>query len=102
MSPFKGQGANQTLLDALARGITKGCRPLSQWKEAGVRESVLTEFETEMLERSATKVKASAEAAEFLHSDVVLYEGDEPRGRCLKREGGMEKWKNKSVPFLPP
>ena len=88
MSPFKGQGANQALLDALAlaRGITKGCRPLSQWREAGVRESVLTEFESEMLERSAAKVKGSAEAAQFLHSDIVLHEGDEPRGRCLKRK----------------
>ncbi len=93
MSPFKGQGANQALLDALAlaRGITKGCRPLSQWREAGVRKSVLTEFESEMLERSATKVKDSAEAAQFLHSDVVLHEGDEPRGRCLKRKGKNEK-----------
>lgn len=86
MSPFKGQGANQALLDALAlaRGISKGCGPYSKWKEAGVRESVLTEFESEMLTRSATKVKDSAEAAEFLHSEVVLHEGDEPRGRCLK------------------
>ena len=88
MSPFKGQGANQAILDALAlaRGITKGCRPLSKWREVGVRDSVLTEFEAEMLERSATKVKDSAEAAQFLHSDTVLHEGDEPRGRCLKRE----------------
>ncbi|WOD06749.1 hypothetical protein [Marinomonas sp. GJ51-6] len=39
-----------------------------------------------MLERSAVKVEGSAEAAEFLHSDLVLHEGDEPRGRCLKRE----------------
>jgi salicylate hydroxylase len=87
MSPFKGQGANQALLDALAlaRGISKGCRPLSQWREVGVRESVLTEFEAEMLARSATKVKDSAEAAKFLHSEVVLHKGDEPRGRCLKR-----------------
>lgn len=87
MSPFKGQGANQALLDALAlaRGITKGCRSLSQWRKAGVRESVLTEFESEMLERSATKVKDSAEAAQFLHSEIVLHEGDEPRGRCLKK-----------------
>ncbi|MFT6240958.1 MAG: 2-polyprenyl-6-methoxyphenol hydroxylase-like FAD-dependent oxidoreductase [Akkermansiaceae bacterium] len=87
MSPFKGQGANQALLDALAlaRGISKGCRPLSKWREAGVRESVLREFEGEMLERSATKVKDSAEAARFLHSETVLHEGDEPRGRCLKR-----------------
>ncbi|MBL4798177.1 MAG: FAD-dependent monooxygenase, partial [Oleispira sp.] len=87
MSPFKGQGANQALLDALAlaRGISRGCRPLSQWREVGIRESVLDEFEAEMLERSATKVKDSAEAAEFLHSDVVLHEGDEPRGRVLQR-----------------
>jgi 2-polyprenyl-6-methoxyphenol hydroxylase-like FAD-dependent oxidoreductase len=88
MSPFKGQGANQALLDALAlaRGITKGCRPLSQWREAGVRASVLTEFESEMLARSASKVKDSAAAAQFLHSEIVLHEDDAPRGRCLKRE----------------
>jgi len=88
MSPFKGQGANQALLDALslAREITRGCRPLSQWREAGIRESVLTQYEAEMLARSAGKVKDSADAAHFLHSDVVLHEGNEPRGRCLKRE----------------
>jgi len=93
MSPFKGQGANQALLDALAlaRGITKGCGSFTQWKKTGVRESVLTEFESEMLQRSATKVKGSAEAAQFLHSDIVLHEGDEPRGRCLKRKAENEK-----------
>ncbi|WP_369618665.1 FAD-dependent oxidoreductase [Flavobacterium sp. CFS9] len=88
MSPFKGQGANQALLDALslAHGIVRGCRPLSNWRDAGIRVSVLTEFESEMLTRSATKVKGSAEAAEFLHSEIVLYKGDEPRGRCLKNK----------------
>ncbi|WP_264523885.1 FAD-dependent oxidoreductase [Flavobacterium sp. N502536] len=88
MSPFKGQGANQALLDALslARGIVKGCRPLSQWRKSGIRESVLTEYESEMLKRSAKKVKDSADAAEFLHSEIVLHEGDEPRGRCLKKK----------------
>lgn len=88
MSPFKGQGANQALLDALtlARGIAKGCKPLSQWRKAGIRQSVLTDFETEMLKRSAVKVKDSADAAQFLHSEIVLHEGDEPRGRCLKKK----------------
>lgn len=85
MSPFKGQGANQALLDALAlaRGILKGCQS-SPWRKIGVRESVLTEFESEMLERSAIKVRDSADAAQFLHSKIVLHEGDQPRGRCLR------------------
>jgi hypothetical protein len=47
---------------------------------------VLTGFEAEMLARSASKVIGSAEAAEFLHSDVALHKGDEPRGRILKRK----------------
>jgi 2-polyprenyl-6-methoxyphenol hydroxylase-like FAD-dependent oxidoreductase len=88
MSPFKGQGANQALLDALAlaRGIYSGCRPLSQWRETGVRKSVLTAFELEMLARSASKVKDSAAAAQFLHSESVLHESDAPRGKYLKRK----------------
>ena len=87
MSPFKGQGANQALLDALslAREIFKNCKPLSNWKTVGIREAVLQDFEAEMLARSATKVKDSAAAAQFLHSETALYEGDEPRGRVLKR-----------------
>ena len=37
-----------------------------------------------MLKRSAKKVKDSAEAAQFLHSDIVLQENNQPRGSCLK------------------
>ena len=86
MSPFKGQGANQALLDALAlaRAISNGCRPKSQWRTSGIRNTVLSQFETEMLARTASKVIESAEAAKFLHSEVVLREGNEPR-RTYKR-----------------
>lgn len=89
MSPFKGQGANQALLDALhlAKEIYKGCRSSSGWKERGIRATILNEFESEMLERSASKVNDSAAAAAFLHSEIALYEGNEPRGRSLKRSG---------------
>lgn len=85
MSPFKGQGANQALLDALslAREISKGCRSLSGWREIGIRESVLNKFEEEMLTRSASKVKGSAEAATFLHSEEVLKESNTTRGKSL-------------------
>ena len=91
MSPFKGQGANQALLDALllARAIARGCRN-SEWKKAGLRESVLTAFEAEMSNRSAVKVKDSAKASEFLHSETVLHESDSPRGRCLKEKDREE------------
>lgn len=87
MSPFKGQGANQALLDALAlaRSISIACTKLSNWRETGVREIVLTEFEEEMLARSGSKVKDSAEAVELLHSKSVLREGDEPKGRIFSR-----------------
>jgi 2-polyprenyl-6-methoxyphenol hydroxylase-like FAD-dependent oxidoreductase len=89
MSPFKGQGANQALLDALslARIITKKCKPSSNWREIGIRKSALTDFESEMLTRSAIKVKDSADAAKFLHSEIALHEGNEPRGSVVKRKG---------------
>lgn len=86
MSPFKGQGANQALLDALvlARTISKVCRPLSAWKKEDIRNTVLIPFETKMLERTASKVNDSAEAAKFLHSDMVLMEGNKTRGSFIK------------------
>ncbi|WP_417940486.1 FAD-dependent oxidoreductase [Flavobacterium sp. RS13.1] len=88
MSPFKGQGANQAILDALtlARSIFKGCRPSSDWRKAGIRKSAIMEFEAEMLERSAVKVQDSAEAAQFLHSEIVLHESDAPRRWFEKKD----------------
>ncbi len=87
MSPFKGQGANQALLDALAlaRAITEGCKPSINWRADGLRNRILENFEAEMMTRSAGKVKDSRAAAQFLHSDVVLQEGNITRGGCARQ-----------------
>jgi len=85
MSPFKGQGANQAILDALllARCIVSETR---QWQRAkntsksDLVARILQAYEPEMMRRSRPKVEASATAAEFLHSPVAIQPGDMTRG----------------------
>ena len=76
MSPFKGQGANQALLDALllAQKITSAYNHSNN--EVNLRDEVLKPYEKEMIDRSSVKVKKSADAAKFLHSEIVLQEGN--------------------------
>jgi salicylate hydroxylase len=78
MSPFKGQGANQALLDALslARTIHNHCFTGAE----GSLEKALDLYNQEMLSRSAAKVQASADAAEFLHTEVAIQPGNVTRG----------------------
>jgi len=70
MSPFKGQGANQAIMDAvlLADCLEQGVR--KHGPSAGI-DSALPQYEREMLRRSSTKVVASREAASILHSDLA-------------------------------
>lgn len=87
MSPFKGQGANQALLDALslAGQIYMGC--LGKLEGDDAQATALANFEAEMLERSAVKVQASAEAAKFLHTPVAIQKGNVTRGAASREQG---------------
>lgn len=80
MSPFKGQGANQAMLDglALARNIYVKYK-YNDFDKNSIRDVVLNDFEAEMILRSSVKVKESAQAALFLHSIDVLDASDQPR-----------------------
>ncbi|KAL3942351.1 MAG: hypothetical protein SGBAC_003450 [Bacillariaceae sp.] len=86
MSPFKGQGANQALLDALslARSIVRAATNHKDTKRdsksTNVLQAALDDYHVDMVDRSAIKVKASAEAAKFLHSSVAIQEGNVTRG----------------------
>jgi hypothetical protein len=53
------------------------------------RREALKLYKEEMLARSAVKVTASAEAAQFLHSDVAIQEGNVTRAAAAK-EGHMK------------
>jgi|EP01049_Picozoa_sp_SAG25_P011582 hypothetical protein len=102
MSPFKGQGANQALLDAvllaqylswsevgppdLVRGGDHGGSDRSrsscphggeeqpQQQRARV-EAALAQYERDMLDRVRAKVLASREAVEILHSPLAAAPG---------------------------
>ena len=96
MSPFKGQGANQALLDALSlsRELFKELNRSSMANTGGTGRhphrfkigEALLQYESRMLDRSAKKVNASADAATFLHTDVAIKKGNVTRGAAAAAE----------------
>eukprot|EP00854_Cymbomonas_tetramitiformis_P006201 gene6201-7433_t len=78
MSPFKGQGANQALLDAVElAGALAAC--------SGGMRIALNTFDDTMCARVRAKVERSAEAAELLHSAAGLQKGDDTRSHVARK-----------------
>lgn len=102
MSPFKGQGANQALLDAvqLARVLFRtrqfepkdverrhGCARLFDSDDNKSDVAVaLSFFEKQMCLRSEEKVRRSRDAAQYLHSPAALAEGN-----CVRAHAAADK-----------
>jgi len=73
----------------LARSLYKACvgNNLKTYHKGGKEftlDTAISEYESTMLDRSAGKVKASAEAAKFLHSEVAIMKGDVTRGAAAR------------------
>lgn len=81
MSPFKGQGANQALLDAvhLAHAIDRA----DKYSKADLFRYIEA-YEKEMQVRNEAKVLASRDAALFLHSPSALAVGNITRARAAE------------------
>eukprot|EP01113_Clastostelium_recurvatum_P004394 TRINITY_DN11939_c1_g1_i2.p1 TRINITY_DN11939_c1_g1~~TRINITY_DN11939_c1_g1_i2.p1 ORF type:complete len:446 (+),score=95.28 TRINITY_DN11939_c1_g1_i2:118-1455(+) len=73
MSPFRGQGANQALCDAvsLSNALRDVALPVDRLDSSKIVESFAV-FEKEMLKRSRRFVLASRDAVVFMHSDGIF------------------------------
>jgi 2-polyprenyl-6-methoxyphenol hydroxylase-like FAD-dependent oxidoreductase len=103
MSPFKGQGANQALVDAvsLASHIASVYQPSSPAseiaKEGREREEgesfraalgeAMRSFQAEMASRSSSKVHKSRSAARLLHSPPALQKANITRAAAAEAGG---------------
>lgn len=81
MSPFKGQGANQAIIDSdaltshLQKYYTGRCKSLAE---------MLAIYEAKMMQGAKNKVLRSRSAAEFLHSSLALTPGNITRAAAAE------------------
>lgn len=106
MSPFKGQGANQALLDALslARALADSAfvhsaecfrrnpsekLPWGVMPVLGIADA-LRAFEIDMLARSAVKVQGSRDAARYLHDPIAMARDNCTRAAAAKSKASLK------------
>jgi len=82
MSPFKGQGANQALLDALL--LARALRSSELCDGAAPLRAALAAYEAEMMRRATPKVLKSREAAEQLHCAAATYPSNSTRAAAAR------------------
>ena len=89
MSPFKGQGANQALLDAasLAKAIGSSGYGRPAGSDRRSLQRALRDYEAEMCERSREKVLKSRSAAVYLHSKAALNKLNITRAAAAEASG---------------
>ena len=72
MAPFKAQGANQALLDAVSLARCLAATDLAPGPARRSVDEALAEYWAEMAPRASAKVAASRNAARLLHSPAAL------------------------------
>ena len=86
MSPFKGQGANQALIDGHQLAVS-----LCKYKDV---QASITQFWLNMIQRVRSKVNGSARAAIILHSKDALVKGNVTRATAHKNNQQDKKKRN--------
>ena len=95
MSPFKGQGANQALVDGveLARRLYRvpALRPIEAPPPLSPLslEEALSDFEKECIARVTSKLNMSRQNAQLTHSMSALAVGDVPRAEAARAAAGL-------------